>query len=247
MRKIEIYFDGYCPESLLKGNQVEMRLNEDDFWESEATGLQISVFPPYAVILDWRGKRKFRSSSGTASNLFTGLIMTEPQAEEGKEIFPDEDKILHDAFEIDRHTGQLYKSKEEMDAAKFNPGDPVFETQKQYLNTLSKQDLGRLIELQKLFTGNGYGGEFAATDTFEKLHETLYELKLIFNFKWMAWNSGWKNINDTNFDYSNSSLLDLSMYLTAIFRQDRFCDGTIEGNFKNGTLDKIFNKLKDYI
>jgi hypothetical protein len=31
---MEIYFDGYCPESLLKGKQVEMRLNKDDFWES---------------------------------------------------------------------------------------------------------------------------------------------------------------------------------------------------------------------
>jgi hypothetical protein len=124
--RIEIYFDGYCPESLLKGKQVEMRLNEDDFWESEETGLQICVSPPYATILNWRGKGKFRSSSDTASNLFTGLIMTEPQAEEGKEIFPDENKILHDAFEIDLHTVQLYKSKKEMDAAKLNPDDRVF-------------------------------------------------------------------------------------------------------------------------
>lgn len=48
---MEIYFDGYCPESLLKGEHVEMRLNADDFWESEATGLQMTVFPPFARIL----------------------------------------------------------------------------------------------------------------------------------------------------------------------------------------------------
>lgn len=65
---MEIYFDGYFPESLLKGNQVEMRLNENDFWESEATGLQIAVFPVYATILQWRGKGKFRQSSDLASN-----------------------------------------------------------------------------------------------------------------------------------------------------------------------------------
>ncbi len=34
---MEIYFDGYCPKSLLKSKKVEMRLNEDDFSESEAT------------------------------------------------------------------------------------------------------------------------------------------------------------------------------------------------------------------
>lgn len=48
---IQLFFDGYCPESLMEGKRVEMRLNDDDFWESEATGLQMTIFPPYAAIL----------------------------------------------------------------------------------------------------------------------------------------------------------------------------------------------------
>jgi hypothetical protein len=84
-----------------------------------------------------------------------------------------------------------------------------------------------------------------SSETFQELGKTIYDLKLIFNFKWMAWHSEWKNINDTSFDYSHSSLLDISMYLTAIFRADRFSDGTIEQNFKNETLDKIFGRLKE--
>jgi len=91
----------------------------------------------------------------------------------------------------------------------------------------------------------GYDKDFMNTEIFEKLNHEIYELKLIFDFKWMAWHSGWKNINDTNFNYSNCSLLDLSMYLTAIFRADRFSDGTIELNFRNGTLDKILSTLKN--
>ena len=56
-------FDGYCPESKLKGEQVEMRLNKMDFWESEKTGLQITTFPPYAAILQWREKENLESKA----------------------------------------------------------------------------------------------------------------------------------------------------------------------------------------
>ena len=93
---MEIYFDGYCPESLLKDERVEMRLNQNDFWESEATGLQISVFPPFATILKWRGKGKFRESSDLASNLYTGLIYTEASSVEGQEFLPNEKKLIVD-------------------------------------------------------------------------------------------------------------------------------------------------------
>lgn len=241
---MEIYFDGYCPESLLKGKHVEMRLNEDDFWESEATGLQMTVFPPYATILRWRGKGRFRESSDVASNSLVGLIMAEAQKEDGKEILPDEKKIIGNEFDLDWYLSSVYKSKEEFDADKINPNDPVFKEQEQYLNTISKDDFQKLILLFDKLKEQGYDDDFMLNKVFQELHEKLYAMKLVFNFKWMVWYKGWKNINDTNFDYSHCSLLDLSMYLTAIFRADRFNDGTIETNFRNGTLDKIFNALR---
>ena len=96
---IEIYFDGYCPESLLKGDYVEMKLNSHDFWESEETGLQMTVFPPYATILKWRGKGNFRTSSPKGSDILAGLVFTEPLHDEPG-IFPDEQKIIHNEEEL---------------------------------------------------------------------------------------------------------------------------------------------------
>ncbi len=242
---MEILFDGYCPESLLKGDRVEMRLNEDDFWESEATGLQMTIFPPFATILRWRGNGKFRASSDVASNLFTGLVITEAQKDEGQEIFPDEKNIIETKFELDWYLHEVYDSKNEFDAAKFNPNDPVFEKQKIYLDTITKEDRQNLIDLYETVKGQSSKENFMKAETFSSFHEKIYEMKLVFNFNWMSWDTGKKNIMDTNFDFSNCSLLDISMYLTTIFRADRFSDGTIEENFRNGTLEKIFNTLRE--
>lgn len=243
---MELYFDGYCPESLLKGKQVEMRLNEDDFWESEATGLQVAVFPPFATILRWRGRGKLRQSPVVASNSFSGLLITETQLEDGKEILPDEGKIITNDFDLEWYLDTIYASKEEFDAAKFNPHDPVFEKQRQYIRSISKEEIQTLVQLFDSLKEEANQDEFYNKESFEQLHKKLYDLKLIFDFRWMAWHEGWKNINHSNFDFSNCSLLDISMYLTAIFREDGFSEGTIKKYFKNGTLDKIFNRLQAY-
>jgi hypothetical protein len=85
-----IYFDGYCPESQLAGKQVRMRLNENDFWESEETGLQITTFPPYAAIIAWRGEANFKSYKDYAHNHHTALILTKACKEPSKDYLPDE-------------------------------------------------------------------------------------------------------------------------------------------------------------
>ena len=82
-------FDGYCPESKLRGIIAETQLNEDDFWESTETGLQITTFPPYAAVLSWRGKGKFKIHVQNASEHRFKLILTRASNELGKEIFPD--------------------------------------------------------------------------------------------------------------------------------------------------------------
>jgi hypothetical protein len=60
----------------------------------------MTVFPPYAAILRWRGKGKFRQSSDIASNALSCLVMTEAQIDEGKEIFPHEQKIIKSRFDL---------------------------------------------------------------------------------------------------------------------------------------------------
>ncbi len=75
--KISNMWNGYCPESLLKGKTVRMRLNQNDFFESEETGLQIGIIPGVqAVILNFRGKKKFRTTENYGDEVENGGILS---------------------------------------------------------------------------------------------------------------------------------------------------------------------------
>jgi hypothetical protein len=92
-------FDGYCPESLLNGEKVRMRLNSNDFFESEKTGLQIAISYPgvQAVVLKFRGKGDFRKTVTYADEIENGELLS-PQFVEsfpycGAEIFGSEEEF----------------------------------------------------------------------------------------------------------------------------------------------------------
>jgi len=61
--KVDLFWNGYCPECWLKGKKARMKLNSDDFFECEESGLQIVItFPNFFVsILKFRGKGEWRS------------------------------------------------------------------------------------------------------------------------------------------------------------------------------------------
>ena len=76
-KKIPTNWNGYCPESWLKDKTVRMRLNQDDFYESEETGLQICVLSGVqAVILNFRGEGKFRSAATYGDEIENGEILS---------------------------------------------------------------------------------------------------------------------------------------------------------------------------
>ena len=77
MNTIDKIWNGFCPESQLHGKQVRMQLNRHDFFESEATGLQIAVMSDVqAVILNFRGKGDFRTNPIFADHIAHGEILS---------------------------------------------------------------------------------------------------------------------------------------------------------------------------
>lgn len=155
MSKKYIEFDGFCPESKLKGEQVEMRLNEDDFWESVKTELQIAISDPYAVILKWRGKNQLRKSSPKASDMHYGLLLTESMDIKGEEISLYKEGLFEYENDLEDYIESIYDTEEEYNKNKFDPGDPVFKKQKKHLDNISKEKYLQLIKLIRKQNLNG--------------------------------------------------------------------------------------------
>ena len=230
-------FDGYCPESRFKGEQVEMRLNEMDFWESEKTGLQMTFFPPFAAILQWRGEGKFRENSEDKATDHKGLLLARAKRTTGSEIFPDEKGVFYDTFDLEEYIHYIKPSYEAYLSVKFNPKDPVFDVQKERLANITKE---QFAELAQLFNE---GKESSTSKAFQKFSTKLCESGLIFEFNWMRWYDGQELLEDANADYLQLTLLEVSMLLTFIFRSDRFNPGTIKFYLEKSVIHKLINGL----
>ena len=104
-------WDGYCPESKLRGETVRMRLNKWGFYESEETGLQIATAFPgiQCVILKFRGKGDFRDTIQYADEHVDGELLS-PQT---KDMHPFCDiNIFTDGKEIEEYIKKEVKKEE---------------------------------------------------------------------------------------------------------------------------------------
>lgn len=107
--KISNHWNGYCPESLLKDKQVRMRLNKDDFYESEETGLQIAVLSGVqAIILNFRGNGQFRSEPNYADEIENGEILS-PQNSE-RPPFNNPAEVFTESEQIEKYINKISKN-----------------------------------------------------------------------------------------------------------------------------------------
>jgi len=96
--KLSQIWNGYCPESWLQDKTVRMRLNQWDFFESEETRLQICLNGIQAVVLNFRGKGKFRSTSSFGDEVANGQFLSpqntdRPPFNNPTVIFKDSEQI----------------------------------------------------------------------------------------------------------------------------------------------------------
>ena len=99
--EIDQIWNGFCPESLLKNKTVRMRLNKNDFYESEETGLQIAVLSGVqAIIMNFRGKGRFRIEPKYADEIENGEIFSPQNTEKSPfnnptEVFKESEQIIN--------------------------------------------------------------------------------------------------------------------------------------------------------
>jgi Family of unknown function (DUF6508) len=239
------YFNGYCPECLLRGQQVPMKTNLDGFLECPESGLQIALSATYATILRWRGKGQFGESAVQANPGANGLLLAEAKKEEEQETLPDEENLLPNEQALEWYLHELYDNYKVLKAHQFNTKDPVFNVQMGHLSQLKNDQWQKIFGAFLQFCNTGITINIKFDRSFRQWHQLLQQTGLIFDFNWHAWHRGWVNIRNPRFNYQKATLLELSMYLSAIFLSEPYDEGTIEFYFNNKTLEKLMSALEE--
>lgn len=84
---------------------------------------------------------------------------------------------------------------------------------------------------------------WTAPITYEAM-KFLYDNNLIITFNWSDWDEGrnfFKNKNQNKYDALNKEWV--LKLLTAVARNDRFCDGAWASLFESGDAQKLFKRL----
>ena len=77
--------------------------------------------------------------------------------------------------------------------------------------------------------------------------EIVYSLPIMINFDWGAWEEGRKIASDENFDFDTLDISTKCKLITAIVRNDRFCEGALVSAFESGLILRILKSIEKQI
>ena len=109
----------------------------------------------------------------------------------------------------------------------------------------SSESFGEWKGLEKDSGGNIQLPYMVRSRVVQDFCNLIYELDLIVGFDWSNWTAGRNIVKEGNF--KNLDTITLIKILTAIIRNDRFCEGALVEAFENGTIEKILTVMKTNI
>ena len=77
-----------------------------------------------------------------------------------------------------------------------------------------------------------------------KFINVVYDIPIIISFDWGAWDEGRKFVNDKSFDFNSIDIPTKCKLITAIVRNDRFCEGCLVAAFEEGLILKILKSIE---
>jgi hypothetical protein len=74
--------------------------------------------------------------------------------------------------------------------------------------------------------------------------EAVYAIPIIIDFDWASWDEGRKMASDEHFDLDTIDLVTKCRLITAIVRNDRFCEGALVSAFDAGLILRILKSIE---
>ena len=78
----------------------------------------------------------------------------------------------------------------------------------------------------------------------EEFRQACYDIPIMIDFNWGAWDEGREMVSDENFDYDSIDIPTKCKIITAIVRNDRFCSGRLVEAFESGMMLKVLKSIR---
>ena len=72
-------------------------------------------------------------------------------------------------------------------------------------------------------------------------------MPIIISFDWGAWEEGRELTSNDEFDFDTLDIPEKCKLITAIVRNDRFCDGALVSAFESGLISRILKSIEKQI
>ncbi|MEY4144563.1 MAG: hypothetical protein RLZZ335_415 [Bacteroidota bacterium] len=106
---------------------------------------------------------------------------------------------------------------------------------------------GKLAGGEKMYEGVFEMPYIAAEPIVLKFLDVVDELSIVQPFDWPKWDEGRKMAGDPDFEFDTVDISEKCKLLTAIIRNDRFCEGALVSAFESGLILRVLESLERQI
>lgn len=87
---------------------------------------------------------------------------------------------------------------------------------------------------------------YSPSQIVHQFRETVYSIPIMIAFDWSAWDDG-REMTGPDFNLDSVDLVDKCRLITAIVRNDRFCEGALMSHFESGLILRILKSIEDEV
>ena len=123
----------------------------------------------------------------------------------------------------------------------FEHWQPLFDLIPEIENT---QDFAEVVDVDKPDKFVIQMPLIAEKPIVSRFREVIYQIPIIIAFSWASWDEGRKIANTDDFDFDTIDVPTKCKLISAIVRNDRFCEGALVSAFNSSLILKILQSIQ---
>jgi len=82
------------------------------------------------------------------------------------------------------------------------------------------------------------------SDIIQQFHKVVYDIPVVISFDWAGWDEG-RLMTEPDFDLNTVDVVAKCKLITALVRNDRFCEGALESALESGLILRILTSIQN--